>query len=78
VFSFWIASTSSALDIDERPMTYLAGWRLARAADLLRGTDEPVEAVGRRVGYANPFAFSTAFRRRYGVPPRSYRRAPIA
>jgi len=57
------------------PMAYLTRARLATAADLLRDTSAGVEAVGRRVGYANPFAFSTAFHRRYGTPPREYRRA---
>ena len=55
------------------PMAYLAEWRLSVAADLLRDGLETVEAVGRRVGYANPFAFSTAFRRRHGVSPRDSR-----
>ena len=57
------------------PMGYLTQWRLSQAADLLRGTDDTVEAVGRRVGYANAFAFSTAFKRRFGASPRAYRQA---
>ncbi|MFG1923096.1 AraC family transcriptional regulator [Cryptosporangium sp. NPDC048952] len=56
------------------PMTYVTDWRLASGARLLRETSEPLATVARRVGYATPFAFATAFRRKYGVPPGRYRR----
>ncbi|RKN40528.1 AraC family transcriptional regulator [Streptomyces hoynatensis] len=46
----------------------------AVAADLLRDTEEPIAAVGRRVGYADAFAFSAAFRRLRGVGPSGRRR----
>jgi AraC-like DNA-binding protein len=61
------------------PMTYLTSWRLALAADLLREPDATVAAVARRVGYATPFAFSSAFKRVRGVSPRDYRavQAPV-
>ena len=54
-------------------MTFLTGWRLALAADLLLEPDATVGAVARQVGYGSPFAFSTAFKRVYGVSPRAYR-----
>lgn len=59
--------------VGEPPMTYLAGWRLAVAADLLVATDATVAAVARQVGYATPFSLSAAFKRGYGVSPRNYR-----
>ncbi|MER6770527.1 AraC family transcriptional regulator [Streptomyces bacillaris] len=59
--------------VGEPPMAYLTGWRLALAADLLRESDATVEAVGRKVGYSAPFAFSTAFKRVRGVSPQEYR-----
>ncbi|MGW5065296.1 AraC family transcriptional regulator [Streptomyces cyaneofuscatus] len=59
--------------VGEPPMAYLTGWRLALAADLLRESDAKVEAVGRKVGYSAPFAFSTAFKRVRGVSPQEYR-----
>lgn len=31
-------------------------------------------AISRQVGYASPFSFSTAFKKRYGVNPQEYRR----
>lgn len=59
--------------VGEPPMAYLTGWRLAVAADLLRETDATVEAVARKVGYSQAFAFSTAFKRVRGVGPQDYR-----
>lgn len=61
--------------VGESPMAYLTHWRLAVAADLLAGSDLGVAAVARRVGYPNPFTFSTAFKRVYGRSPRDYREA---
>ncbi len=59
--------------LGEPPMTYLAGWRLALAADLLREPAATVDAVARQVGYGNAFALSTAFKRVRGVSPREHR-----
>lgn len=59
--------------VGEPPMGYLAGWRIALAADLLGSSDLTVEAIAQRVGYANAFALSVAFKRLRGVSPRSYR-----
>ncbi len=55
------------------PMAYLTDWRLAFGARLLRDTTQPLTAVARRTGYSTPFAFTAAFRRKYGVPPGRYR-----
>lgn len=66
--------------VGQSPMAYLTRWRLARAADLLRGVGPgaplTVEQVAHEVGYANAFAFSAAFKREHGVPPRAFRAAP--
>jgi len=60
--------------VGEPPMTYLAGWRLALAADLLRQHPEStIGAVARQVGYGSSFALSTAFKREFGVSPQLYR-----
>nr|WP_240972426.1 AraC family transcriptional regulator [Nonomuraea sp. FMUSA5-5] len=61
--------------VGEPPMAYLAGWRVALAADLLRESDLTVAAIARRVGYANAFALSVAFKRLRGVRPSDHRRA---
>jgi len=52
------------------PMKQLLMLRMEQAAHLLTISDHTVEAVGRAVGYENPFAFSNMFKRIMG------RRAP--
>ncbi|MBX9245941.1 AraC family transcriptional regulator [Actinotalea ferrariae] len=59
--------------VGEPPMTFLTGWRIALAADLLTRPDETVGSVARRVGYSTPFALSTAFKRVRGVSPQQHR-----
>jgi AraC-like DNA-binding protein len=59
--------------VGEPPMTYLTGWRLAMAADLLREPDATVGAVARQVGYGGAFALSAAFKRVRGVSPQEHR-----
>ncbi|WP_159621667.1 AraC family transcriptional regulator [Ruania rhizosphaerae] len=60
--------------VGEPPMTYLTGWRLTLAADLLRGSEHTLTAVARQVGYATAFSFSSAFKRHFGVSPQEFRR----
>ncbi|MGI8335478.1 AraC family transcriptional regulator [Actinomadura scrupuli] len=59
--------------VGEPPMTYLTGWRLALAADLLRRPEATIGAVARQVGYGSAFALSTAFKRVHGVSPQQHR-----
>lgn len=60
--------------LGEPPMSYLASWRLALAADLLVSSDATVAAIAHKVGYGTPFSFSAAFKRAHGVSPQRYRR----
>lgn len=59
--------------VGEPPMSYLTGWRLALAADLLCREDATLGAVARQVGYATPFALSAAFKRERGISPAEHR-----
>ncbi|MFF2850650.1 AraC family transcriptional regulator [Streptomyces sp. NPDC058001] len=62
--------------VGESPLAYLTQWRMTLAADLL--ADAPsttVATVARRVGYADAFGFSAAFKRVRGVSPSEHRRA---
>ncbi|MFF2027133.1 helix-turn-helix transcriptional regulator, partial [Streptomyces sp. NPDC058171] len=59
--------------VGEPPMTFLAGWRLSLAADLLREPDATVASVAQRVGYGSAFALSAAFKRVRGVSPKEHR-----
>lgn len=60
--------------VGEPPMSYLARWRLAEAARLLRCSSWALGRVAEAVGYQSEPAFCRAFRRQYGVPPASWRR----
>ena len=55
--------------VGEPPMSFLTGWRIALAADLLREPGATVGSVADRVGYGSAFALSTAFKRLRGISP---------
>ena len=57
--------------VGEPPMSFLTGWRIALAADLLLEPGATIGSVAAQVGYGSPFALSTAFKRLRGVSPRS-------
>ena len=59
--------------VGEPPLTYLTRWRMDLAAQALRDTDRPVDAIGRDVGYTSEYAFNRAFSRTHGTPPGRYR-----
>jgi AraC-like DNA-binding protein len=61
--------------VGEPPMSYLTGWRLSLAADLLQRTDATVEAVARQVGYESGFGLSVAFKRVHDTRPSDLRAA---
>jgi AraC-type DNA-binding domain-containing proteins len=56
------------------PGRYALERRVALAAEALARGEEPVEAIAARLGFADRFHFSKAFRARVGVPPATYRR----
>jgi AraC-like DNA-binding protein len=57
-----------------KPMERVRALRMQRSRDLLTGTSLPVKQIADLVGYTDPLAFSTAFRRAVGRSPRAYRR----
>jgi AraC-like DNA-binding protein len=59
--------------VGEPPMTFLTGWRIALAADLLLEPGATIGSVAEQVGYGSPFALSTAFKRARGISPRQHR-----
>jgi AraC-like DNA-binding protein len=61
--------------VGEPPLQYLARWRVARAAELLRDTGDGVGEIAARVGYESVPSFSKAFKRWQGASPGAYRRA---
>lgn len=61
--------------LGKSPMQYLTQWRLTLAAHLLRTTNRSASVVAYNVGYESEAAFNRAFRREFGAPPASWRRA---
>nr|WP_042195677.1 AraC family transcriptional regulator [Kibdelosporangium sp. MJ126-NF4]CEL22148.1 Transcriptional regulator, AraC family [Kibdelosporangium sp. MJ126-NF4]CTQ92929.1 Transcriptional regulator, AraC family [Kibdelosporangium sp. MJ126-NF4] len=61
--------------VGKPPLTYLKDWRMTLAADLLAESTSTVATVAHRVGYADAFGFSAAFKRFYGVSPTECRAA---
>ncbi len=52
---------------------YMRESRLSEAAQLLQSTQLNVSEIGDKCGFESLYAFSRAFRKAYGVPPRAYR-----
>jgi AraC-like DNA-binding protein len=63
--------------VGEPPMSFLTGWRIALAADLLREPGATIGSVAQQVGYGSSFALSTAFKRVRGVSPQTHRSAAL-
>ncbi len=57
------------------PRSQLARLRIRKTSVLLSTTDRTLEAIAEEVGYSDPFALSTAFRRLTGCSPREFRRS---
>ena len=64
--------------VGEPPMSFLTGWRIALAADLLREPGATVGSVAHQVGYGSPFALSAAFKRVRGISPQQHRAGAVA
>lgn len=56
------------------PQQHLIGFRIAKAADLLKLTSLSVSEVGAEVGYPNQLHFSRAYKSVYGLSPREWRK----
>lgn len=59
-------------------MQSLTRYRMARAAEYLRGTNAGLREIARRTGYDSEVSISKAFRRHFGASPGAYRRANSA
>jgi AraC family transcriptional regulator len=55
------------------PHRYLAAKRLERAAHLLRATKRPANEIALDCGFQSVTSFTSAFRKRFGAPPASWR-----
>jgi DNA-binding response OmpR family regulator len=55
---------------------YLREQRLVRAQALLAATDQQIQQIADAVGFKRAGDFTTAFKRRFGMTPREYRKRP--
>jgi AraC-like DNA-binding protein len=62
----------------EAPMRHLTRYRMARAAEYLRGTQAGIREIARLTGYDSEVSVTKAFRRQFGVAPGAYRKANAA
>ncbi len=62
------------LSTGKSPQRFLMNYRMIKAAELLAGTERPINEIGQSVGYENPLHFSRAFKTIYGVSPRDWRK----
>lgn len=56
------------------PIAYLLNWRMTLAKNMLRSGRQNITEVSGRIGYGSASAFSTAFTRIVGHPPKEYAR----
>ncbi len=63
--------------VGEPPLQYLARWRMMKAAQWLRETDDSLPQIAERVGYVSAVAFNKAFKRWHDIGPGGYRRAQV-
>lgn len=61
--------------VGRAPAQHLAFLRMNQAAHLLTSSDDSIGEISARVGYANQFAFSDAFKNWLGCRPSEYRRS---
>lgn len=58
-----------------RPIDFVIHYRMERACELLKMGNFTVSDIAISVGYANPFYFSRAFKKKFGMPPSAYFRS---
>ena len=60
-------------ELDTTPMEYLLRLRLEKASIALRNSDSTIAEVAQAHGFIDANYFSTRFRKRFGVSPRTFR-----
>ena len=56
------------------PYKYLTEYRLSKAAELLRNSDEPIGNIAESVGFRQISHFGKCFKEKTGLSPRNYRK----
>ena len=73
--SRWTLAERFVTLVGKPPMQYLMHWRLTLAAEVLRGSRDAIARVAERFGYESEAAFNRAFKRQFGIPPATWRKA---
>ena len=60
------------------PIAQVTHLRMRQAADLLGEAELSVQQIANMVGYENPFNFSLAFKRLYGLSPSHFRKKQLS
>lgn len=60
--------------VGQSPMEYITQWKMLLAADRLTNTNASIAEIALSLGYESESAFSAAFKRFMGYPPREYSR----
>ncbi|MCI2068920.1 MAG: helix-turn-helix domain-containing protein [Bacilli bacterium] len=56
------------------PMEYLANYRLDLASEKLKESGESIKTIAFEVGYESANFFTRAFKKKYGIAPKAYRK----
>lgn len=59
--------------VGENITRYVTNARIAKSCELLRGTNESIQAIAQKVGFNTPQYFTTTFRQVKGIGPNEYR-----
>jgi len=61
--------------IGQTPIDYLTNWRMIKAKELLRSTNNPISQVAGMVGYVSEVTFHRVFKSRFDTTPGAYRKS---
>ncbi len=56
------------------PNNYIIDLRIFLSQDLLKSTDKPIKEISEKVGYLDPYFFSSLFKKDVGASPKTYRK----
>lgn len=59
------------------PYKYLTQYRLSKAAELLKNSDEPIRTIADSVGFRQISHFGKSFKEKTGFSPRDYRKKKV-
>ena len=61
--------------VGETPLNYITDWRMLKAKELLKASNESIEIIAEKVGYTSGASFNRVFKKRAVVTPLKYRQS---